>query len=313
MNLLAILAATVYAAESILSPLADDATSFFNEIEKPKISFGQLTASVSARPTLIVQASGSGSISSASSQLISSILSIVLPSDHPATPSPTPRPRKDHYTIAVLGDSMVDTLGPDVPHLKHRLEQQYSGTKFTLLNYGVGSTNIESGLLRITQDYQYLGVNHPSVASQKPDVVIVESFGYNPFPDAPDPLNRHWLDLAHMVDTIKKYIPDAKIMIAATIAPDANSFGDGIPGFSFDPVSKQELTALIKSYLDNAVRFAQGEHLPFADVYHASLDRNGNGKAGYINTGDHIHPSEAGKAFFARKVSESIQEYHLLE
>lgn len=314
MSLLSILAATAFAAEAILSPLADGAVSLFINNEKPKVSFGQLvatyvenTASHSASLSL---ATGSATIATTAAQLTLPMLDLAA---RPASASPIPRLRQDHFTIAVLGDSMIDTLGPDIPHLKSRLEHMYPGVTFRLLNFGVGGTNIESGLLRITQDYQYLGVTRASVASQKPDLVIVESFGYNPFPDAPDPLNRHWLDLAQIVDAIKKYIPEAKILIVATIAPDANTFGDGVPGIAFDPISKRELTNLIKSYLDNAVRFAQGERLPYADVYHASLDRQGNAKPGYINPGDHIHPSDAGKALFARKVSEAIAQFHLLE
>lgn len=296
MNLLSLFAFAIYAAETIISPLPDDGIVFPTPIPTPAVTFGQLAI----------------------------VIPQVLGAEAEATPSPTPlakrdlappetpRPtRKNAFTIAVLGDSMVDTLGPGVPNLKSRLASLYPGVSFTIFNYGVGGTNIDYGLERLTHDYQYLGRSVPSLVSQHPDIVVVESFGYNPYSFVEGALTTHWLRLASVVDTIKEKLPDTKIVIAATIAPNEHVFGDG--SLNWDEVGKAQKVRTIKNYLDNAVGFAKGEHLPLADAYHPSLDSTDNGKLAYINPGDHIHYSDAGRALFAQKVTEAIVANRLLE
>ena len=208
---------------------------------------------------------------------------------------------------------MIDTLGQEAPHLKGKLSAMYPGVTFTIKNFGVGGTNIEYGIQRLRNSYAYLGVQVPSVVSTKPDLVVVESFGYNPFSFDTGALDKHWLSLATIVDIIHSSLPGTKILIASTIAPNRDTFGDGAPGLSFAKEDKIKRTDNIKRYLENAIKFARGEHLPLADAYHASLDGSGNGKLQYINGGDHIHYSDAGRALFAQKVSEAIFSYNLLK
>lgn len=291
--LLTLFAASVFAAETVLSPLADDALA--QSVQTPTVTFGQLTTS-------FVPA---GDVLGATTE--------AAPTPTP-TPTPTPRPtRKKSFTIALLGDSMIDTLGPDVPALKSKLSSPYPGISFQLLNYGVGGTNIDYGLERITNGYTYLGEQKPSLASQNPDIVVVESFGYNPYPSEAGSLERHWLALAKIADTIKANLPATNIIIAATIAPDAKTFGDGAPGVSFSADDKRQRVDTIKKYLDNAVKFAQSQHLPLADAFHASLGSDGNGREVYINQGDHIHYSDAGRALMAQKIADAITANRLLE
>lgn len=221
--------------------------------------------------------------------------------------------KKPHYTIVFLGDSMTDTLGEDLQLVRDELRRVYPGTTFTLLNYGVGGENIVSGIARVTADTQYLGHTRPSLVSQKPDVVVIESFAYNPFPFETGALDQHWLSLAYMVDAIRANLPDAKIVMAATIAPNSFVFGDGASGIAFGIQDKQKRTHTIKQYLENAIRFAQSENLTLADAYHPSLDTRDEGKLLYINPGDHIHYSDAGRQLFARTVVETIVTNKLLE
>lgn len=292
MSLLSLFAFAIYAAESIISPLPDDGHIFPTPIPTPAVSFGQLVVAVPQVLGETIEAT---------------------PSPTPVlTPTPTPRPtRKNAFTIAVLGDSMVDTLGPGVPHLKNRLSALYPNTLFTILNYGVGGTNIDYGLERLTRDYDYLGRHVPSLVSQRPDIVVVESFGYNPYSFDEGALTTHWLRLATVVDTIREKLPGTKIVIAATIAPNEGVFGDGVLNWESEGKSKKVRT--IKNYLENAVGFAKGEHLPLADAFHASLDGSENGNLAYINAGDHIHYSDAGRTLFAQKVAEAIVGNKLLE
>src|SRR3989344_2819547 len=144
---LSLFASVVLAAEGVLSPLADDVPflSVEQAVAQPSVSFGSL-----ATPMILGE----------------------------ATPSATPTPtittypaRQKHYAVALLGDSMIDTLGPDVPHLKRKLTNLFPGTTFTMLNYGVGATNIDASLSRMTDSYTYLGQTIPSLVSQSPDIV----------------------------------------------------------------------------------------------------------------------------------------------
>lgn len=208
---------------------------------------------------------------------------------------------------------MIDTLGTDLRLIRDALEGVYPGTTFTLLNYGVGGQNIVSGLERVTRETTYLGEPRPALVAMRPDVVVVESFAYNPFSFEIGALEQHWLSLAYIVDAIRASLPDTKIVIAATIAPNSTVFGDGAPGLGFSPEDKQERVQTIKRYLENALRFAASEHLPVVDAYHPSLDSNGEGRLIFINPGDHLHYSDAGRRLFARTVVETIVANSLLE
>lgn len=292
--LLSLFASVIFAAEMILSPLAD-VTPMPTPIPQPKISFGSLVV-----PTLTPAP-------------IPVVLGVATQSATPTPTITTYQARQKHYAVALLGDSMIDTLGPDVPHLKRKLTSLFPGTTFTMLNYGAGATNIDAGLARITENYSYLENDIPSLLSQSPDIVVVESFGYNPYPFDTGALERHWLQLAAIVDMIESRLPATKIIIAATIAPNSQMFGDGAAGLAFSAQDKQERTQVIKGYLDSTVKFAQSQGLPLADAFHPSLMENGDGNVLYINGGDHIHYSDAGRDLFAQKVAEAITSNKLLE
>ncbi|MFZ2024756.1 MAG: SGNH/GDSL hydrolase family protein [Microgenomates group bacterium] len=229
-------------------------------------------------------------------------------------PTPTTKPiQQSSVIVALLGDSMMDTLGPTAPALQTALKKLYPKTQFTIKNFGVGGTGIQYGIKRITESYTYLGKSYTSLVATNPDIVVIESFGYNPFGDDAPTIDAHWLLLAKAVDAVKANLPNAKIIIAATIAPNANKFGDGAPGISFSVIDKWQRVTTIKKYLENTIRFAEGEHLPLADAYHPSLLSDGNGNLAYINSGDHIHYSDKGRALMASAIANSISKNNLLE
>lgn len=293
MSILSLFAAAVFAAETVLSPVPESV--LFAPTPppvKPTISFGALplpTPSPSPIPAVPV------------------VLGVT-------TEQPVARRTKQSSVrIAVLGDSMVDTLGPGVPHLASELKKIYPATAFTITNHGVGAENIDSGLRRIGTGYTYLGEHRSSVADGQPDLVVVESFGYNPYPYDAGALETHWLALSAIVDELRSRIPGVKIVIAATVAPNWDTFGDGAAGLAFSPADKRQRVDNIRRYLDSTVKFAQSQNLPLADAFHPSLSADGNGKVEYINGGDHIHPSDAGKQLFAQTVTRAIVEGRLLE
>ena len=279
--------------------------------QTPLVSFGQLktpeVAGVMTETSTPEQSNNTAIQQSNNSTIEQSI-----------TPSPTPKPKPVKRTknkeikIAMLGDSMTDTLGPDLPHLKNILKKTYPNTSFTMKNYGVGGTNIEYGITRITNGYTYLGTAIPALTSERPDVIIVESFGYNPIPNESS-VDRHWLAMAKVIDTIRSTLPQTKIVMAATIAPNRDRFGDGAAGLSFSAQDKLERTTVIKTYIESTIKFAASQKLPIADAYHPSLDGSGNGKLTYINGGDHIHYSDAGRALISQKIAQVLINQKLLE
>jgi len=317
-SFLSVFISTVFAAEGILSPLPDavledfsmDQNTSMETTQKPKQSFGDI---ISPLPDAVPAVLG--------------IATEITPTPSPLpTASPkkttqpleTPKPqlrkaKKANVTIALLGDSMMDTMGPDAPALQSLLKKSFPGTTFIIKNYGVGGTNIDYAITRITNGYSYLGNGIPALSSLQPDIVVVESCGYNPFSFDEGAIDKHWLSLSKAVDTLKSSIPGVRIVIGSTIAPNWDVFGDGAPGISFDPAAKQRQVKNIKKYLENAVKFAHSQNLPLADAYHSSLDSSGNGKLGYINPGDHIHYSDAGRALFAEKIAGAIINNRLLE
>lgn len=292
MNIFGFLATVAFAAESLLTPLSDS-------VIKPAVSFADLMKSVAV-------VDERGPVQGTGKFFATIVAGEAAVSDKRVT-------KESRYTIAFLGDSMIDTLGSDLRIMQDELRRVYPLTIFTLLNYGVGGENIVSGLERVTRDTTYLGQYRPSLISQKPDVIVIESFAYNPFSFDVGALQQHWLSLAYIVDAIKANIPEAKVIISATIAPNSRTFGDGASGLSFSEIDKWQRTQTIKSYLDNAIRFAKSEGLPLADVYHASIDAKGDGKELYVNPGDHIHYSDLGRQLFARTVVDTIVANKLLE
>lgn len=225
-------------------------------------------------------------------------------------PTITPTP-KSTYTIAILGDSMIDTLGRDLPDIQRLLKDAYPSKSFALFNYGFGSTDMESGLKRLTSTTTYLDRSYAPLLSWKPDILVIESFAYNHWGGTYSDLDRQWTTLVKIIDTVKEYSPETKIILASTIAPNSNIYGDGVLNWGSD--LKWNAANLTKMYLENMSRFASSANLPFADAYHPSLGSDGNGLKIYINSGDHLHPSAEGALFFSQKVVETIKNNQLIK
>lgn len=296
---------SVIASEGIISPIPDD---FVPQkiVSKPSVSFNELLAAVPEFPMILGEATDFAT----------------PPTTPTPTALPTPNPtgtyhstQQRSYTISLLGDSMMDTLGPVGGGLAKKLNTTYPNATFTVINHGVGAENIDSGLRRLTNGYSYLGLGRNAVLSEKPDIIVIESFGYNPYPlpDLQDALTKHWLKLAEIVDVIRRELPETRIVIAVTIAPNWDVFGDGAPGLSFDPEGKRMKVEEIKKYLESTIAFAKSQGLPLANAFTTSVDANGNGKLSYINPGDHIHYSDAGRSLMAQKIADAIIANKLLE
>jgi lysophospholipase L1-like esterase len=243
------------------------------------------------------------------------IISNVLGVTTIVTPQPIPKNVGGEgkvITIALLGDSMVDTLGSDLLALKLALQQYFPTTVFNLLNYGVGARDIEYGLFRLTNNYEYRGKNIPGLLSQNPDIVIVESFAYNNFGNTEEGINRHQQALESITKTIHNSLPNTKILIATSIAPNSIVFGQGIQDLQLSAFDRLEKTNTIKLYLQKTIDFANSKGYPLVDAYHLTLFGN-DGSLEFINSTDHLHPSATGATLFSDLLADTIFKDKLLD
>jgi hypothetical protein len=214
-------------------------------------------------------------------------------------------------TIAVLGDSMIDVLQPDLPQLQSSLKKYYPEVKFNLFNFGVGASDLEYAVERLTEEYVYLGSKYPAVLSVKPDVLVIESFAYNNFGYGQEGLDKQWMLIGDIITRTNKISPDTEIVLAATIAPNATVYGKGIDGIEWNQAERLVRSETVKEYLQNIINFANSQGYPLADAYHASIDEYGEGKPVYINAQDNLHPSGPGGELFCQKTAEAIAELDL--
>jgi len=230
----------------------------------------------------------------------------IVPTETPALPTRPEgdRPlveksaRKSSYSIAVYGDSMVDTMGERCEYLEHSLKKIYPNVNFTLYNFGKGSENAEMGLARWNSRLDYQDRHYSSLPEIRPDIIILGSFAYNPF----SPYNRdqHWVGLTKLIEQAKTVTPN--VYVLAEIAPLRKNFGQGPNGVNWDEQTAYEHSGHIIEQLENAVGLAKTLNVSLIDVYHASI-----GKSGLNNSGDGIHASVAGHEFTADIIANTIQ------
>ena len=214
-------------------------------------------------------------------------------------------------TIALLGDSMIDTLA-DFSYFQKSLTNIYPQYHFNILNYGLGASNIEYGLFRLENDYRYQDTFYPSLISQLPDIVIIESFAYNNFGNTQVGFDKHWLALGAIITKIRQQLPQAKIVLATTIAPNSAIFANNAPGINYSALEKIQQTKTINFYLQNTINFAKSQKIPLSDSYTPSLV-NGDGNPVFINKTDNIHPSILGAQFVFDTILETFNKYKIIE
>lgn len=214
-------------------------------------------------------------------------------------------------TIAVLGDSMIDTLGPNIPQLQKTLSQYYPNQKIKILNYGAAATTMEYAFTRLTNDYQYLGKTVPSLISQSPDVIIIESFAYNNFGNTQSGFDKQSKLISNIINAIHDKLPKTNILLTSTFAPNSLIFANSASEIKFNALEKVERTTTIKNYLQNFVNYAKDHHIPFADAYHPSLVKN-EGNRTFINYQDNIHPSVHGGDFFCNTLAKALFDNRLI-
>lgn len=298
MQLLNILSSTLFTT-AIISPLP-------NEYSAPTIYIPQIVSPLPPQLVLGVHTQETEILPTIT--LSPSVITPTQPAQPAYTPRPTPLPKtlKKSYTIAFLGDSMIDTLGPKLPHLASLLTQNYPNVSFTLINHGIGATTIETGKNHLTNSFTKNDQQIQAILSDPPDILVVESFAYNPI----SPVEKHTLALREIVDTVHSKSSNTKIIFVTAIAPDSANFAKGAPGILFTEKERTEYVQTIIKLLENTRSYAQSQNIPLADAYTPSKN-DGKGVTAYINQTDHIHYSEQGKSFISQIIFNTLQKNNL--
>jgi hypothetical protein len=239
---------------------------------------------------------------------------IPIPTTFPPTPfdpfpyNPPTIPRSRSYRILLVGDSMIAALGLNTEPLRQALIDYYPDNEFVNYNYGFPSTNILSLPDRLEKNTISQGKTFQSILSHGFDLIIIESFAYNPLSEMSllDGLKKQNEILENIVSNLIKVRPDVVIAFMTPIAPNKNNFAKNTYDLSDDErllwIEERE------AYIKNHIKFAKDKNIPLIDVYEKSLTENGDGNVVFINPDDNIHPSRKGIELMVKTTAKFIYE-----
>lgn len=208
---------------------------------------------------------------------------------------------RDAYTIIMLGDSMTESLGPNSDKLREYLKINYPNKVFGIYNLAKGSTNVLSAQDILDKDV---------IPSREFEVIFIESFGYNPLPDASleEGLKKQTQALDKIVSSIRIGKMKAKvnpiIVFVATIAPNRENYGKNAVDLS--PEERARWADERSAYIRNHIEYAKSHDIPVIDVYDKSLTQNGDGDMQYIKGDTFIHPSAKGIELISKEIADFL-------
>ncbi|KKQ48606.1 MAG: hypothetical protein US95_C0020G0008 [Candidatus Woesebacteria bacterium GW2011_GWB1_38_5] len=210
------------------------------------------------------------------------------------------------YLTLLVGDSIVGSLGPNADTLRQNLIDLYPDHEFVNYNYGFGSTNITSLPERLTGNTSYRGQEFPAILSQAVDLIIIESFAYNPLSEKPENENvsKHIQILDESVKKIIQTRPKTAVALMTPIAPNTIFFAKGVYDLSGEERALWAKERIM--YIEAVVEYANKNNIPLINVYEKSLTPTGDGDLKYINPDDYIHPSHNGVILMSKTIADFI-------
>ena len=205
-------------------------------------------------------------------------------------------------TIALIGDSMIDTMGTSAPYLQSVLGLYYPNMEFEIFNYGIGGENIMSIMKRLDQPFSYKDRSYPPIVELDADLIIVGSAAYNPT----ESIEEYSETLRSVLDQVVAL--GTPVVFLATIAPLKDQFGVGPGGVNWPTEIATEHATRIQLFMEQAIENANSRGLPVIDVYHQTLHDDGEGVAELVNSHDGIHPSIKGHEVLATEIARYIAE-----
>lgn len=230
------------------------------------------------------------------------------------TTSPTPNlfpyknpviPKNGSYRIFIVGDSIANFIGSNSTMLREDLISHYPDSDFVIYNYGYPSTNILSLYERLTKNTYGNGAENPAVLGQVFELLIIESFGYNPLSEYPlaEGLKLQEEELERSVVAILTQKPNAALAFLTPIALDPVNFAKSTRDLT--PEVRRAWVEERVAYIDNHRKFAEEKGIPVIDVYRASLKPDGEVDRTYISD-DFVHPSQKGIELMSRSIADYI-------
>ena len=234
-----------------------------------------------------------------------------LPTPTPFNPFPYQLPAirsKPAYVLVLVGDSMTEALGINAESLRQRLLAFYPNKDFVNLNYGFGGQNILTLEKRLTKQTSYQGNSFPPILEQKFDLIIIESFAYNPLSHLPleEGLEKQTQALDQAVKKIIETHPHSALVFLATIAPNKKMFAQGV--YELSEEKRIQWAEERIAYLKNHIQYAQARQIPLINVYQKSLAPDGDGDLKYINPDNYLHPSHEGIDLISNSIAKFIFE-----
>jgi lysophospholipase L1-like esterase len=224
-------------------------------------------------------------------------------------------PSKSEYTIVMVGDSMTYALGPHGGTFNEFINQKYKPQKIGIVvdNYAAGSTNVLSLPKAMTTKTTYWDSTFAPLLSRKFDLILIESFGYNPLSQFPreEGLKKNNEMLDETMKTLMKTHPQARVAFVATIAPNKQKYA--LPENSkttlaerTDQVNERE------AFIKNHIAYAKAHNIPIINIYEKSFNKDGDGNLEYINPDDYIHPSAVGVDFIGHELANAIYDNQII-
>lgn len=229
----------------------------------------------------------------------------LFPYKHPSIPL------KKAYITFLVGDSIVGALGKSANQLRLDLIANYPNHEFVNYNYGFGATSILTVPDRLEKPTTYLGEIFPAINEATFDLIIFESFAYNPLSQYPlaEGLMKQTETLETSIKTVIKKHPSSIVAIMVPIAPSEEFFAKGVVDLTPE-VRKQWVEERVV-YIKNAIVFAEKNNIPLINVFEKSLTTDGKADLKYINPSDYIHPSTEGINLISKTIADYIFQNHI--
>lgn len=242
-------------------------------------------------------------------------------------PQPTPSPyvfttysapiiqKKPEFTIVMVGDSMTNALGPNGGSFNEFINELYKPHNIGILidNYAQGSKNILQIDEQLNKETTFWHATFPPLLSRDFDLILIESFGYNPLSHlgVEEGIKRQTEALDEIMKTLITTRPSATIVFVATIAPNKETYAQKIlPNISSTERALQTEDRI--AYIKNHISYAQSRNIPIINIFNKSLNEQGTGDLKYINPDDNIHPSFEGIDFIGREIANYIYNNQIL-
>lgn len=242
-----------------------------------------------------------------------------------STPTPTPFvfttytapkiEKKSNYAVFMIGDSMTLALGPHGGKFSEFINELYKkdNSFVSIDNYAQGSSNILSVGDQLTKKTTYWDSTFEPLLSRKFDLILVESFGYNPLSSLglEEGIKRQNVALSELMTKLISTHPTSAVVFVATIAPNKENYAKKVLlNLSTEDRKKQAIERI--AYIENHINYAKAHNIPVVNIYEKSQNSQHDGVLKYINPDDYIHPSFEGVDFIGHELANFIYESQIL-